>query len=686
MRADSNVSRAHLKYRPDIDGLRAVAVLAVIGFHAFPRWMQGGLVGVDIFFVISGFLISSIIFERLLQDRFSYVDFYVRRIKRIFPALSLVLGACLVFGWFALYDSEYKSLGKHVAAGAVFIANFVLSKEAGYFDSQAVFKELLHLWSLGVEEQFYLIWPLLLVVLWKKTHTFLPLIVSLLIASFALNVWFIGSEPAVTFYSPITRFWELMLGSILAYSTHLAGVSTGTPATGKLRAHLLAGAQFRRALPEIYAWIGTTLLAIALYVINQQSQYPGLLALLPTLSAFLLIAAGPTSSINRYLLASRPMVWIGLISYPLYLWHWPILSFERLLSRDDPSRGSRAVAVLLSFILAWITYRLIEKPIRSSRKRTVAVILCGLVAVIGFAGLFIYNNDGLDFRSINATQTEGRTLLAELAVSEDEIRNNLYKTNDCDSLAIGTSAKTGCTSYGSPDADTIVVWGDSQAAAWSPVFYKIAEKNNLRVITFSTPGCPPLIQIRRIDIAGKAASCSSFGEGEQIIEAIASIKPKHIFLISFWSLYTPDRIEAKHKDSTTDKTSVGGVLEPQLINTLRALPAGTSVTIFRAAPVLVNDLARGLLRNVRIEPTAAEYSRGEANANHAIDAASATRANVTVFDPSTLQCIQICKAVVNGTLMYKNWGHISAQGALLYYDILSSDYFARADTGEILWP
>lgn len=158
----------HPAYRPDIDGLRAIAVSLVVMFHAFPSLAQGGFVGVDIFFVISGFLISSIIFKGLEQGSFSYTDFYVRRIKRIFPALILVLTTCLVIGWFTLLQYEYQSLGKHVAGGAGFVSNIILWRESGYFDTNAGFKPLLHLWSLGIEEQFYIAWPLLLVLLWKQ--------------------------------------------------------------------------------------------------------------------------------------------------------------------------------------------------------------------------------------------------------------------------------------------------------------------------------------------------------------------------------------------------------------------------------------------------------------------------------------------------------------------------------------
>ena len=210
---------SHSKYRPDIDGLRAIAVLSVVAFHAFPSWIRGGFIGVDVFFVISGYLISTIIFENLDKGTFSFSEFYSRRIRRIFPALLLVLIACFAFGWFALLADEYKQLGKHIAAGAGFISNFILWNESGYFDNSADAKPLLHLWSLGIEEQFYIVWPLLLWFVWKRKFNLLTITIVLAVASFILNLKGVKQDMVATFYSPQPRFWELLCGSLLAWFT-----------------------------------------------------------------------------------------------------------------------------------------------------------------------------------------------------------------------------------------------------------------------------------------------------------------------------------------------------------------------------------------------------------------------------------------------------------------------------------
>jgi peptidoglycan/LPS O-acetylase OafA/YrhL len=224
----TNAVTASPHYRPDIDGLRAIAVLLVVGFHAFPEWLKGGFVGVDIFFVISGYLISRIILTDIHRQQFSFGHFYAKRIKRIFPALIVVLTACFGFGWFVLLPDEFKELGKHIAGGAGFVANFVLWGESGYFDNQAELKPLLHLWSLGIEEQFYFMWPILLIVVTKKRYNVLGLLLVLILASFMFNIRSVNADPVSDFYSPLTRFWELMAGALLAHFSLLVNNAANT--------------------------------------------------------------------------------------------------------------------------------------------------------------------------------------------------------------------------------------------------------------------------------------------------------------------------------------------------------------------------------------------------------------------------------------------------------------------------
>jgi peptidoglycan/LPS O-acetylase OafA/YrhL len=281
------------KYRPDIDGLRAVAVLSVIGFHAFPSLAQSGFIGVDIFFVISGFLISTIIFENLEAGTFSYIEFYARRVRRIAPALIVVLLTCLTYGWVVLLRDEFERLGKHVFAGTTFISNFLLWNEAGYFDATSDTKPLLHLWSLGIEEQFYIFWPLLLGIVWKREMNFLMITVVVALSSFAFNIIEVHNDPVGAFYSPLTRVWELMVGGGLAY------LKLHKPTVSNLYPHWQSAA-------------GLMLLLVGFALIRPNTACPGVWALFPTMGAFLLISGGPTAWINHAVFANRAAVWVGL--------------------------------------------------------------------------------------------------------------------------------------------------------------------------------------------------------------------------------------------------------------------------------------------------------------------------------------------------------------------------------------
>ena len=360
---------SHPKYRPDIDGLRAIAVLSVVAFHAFPSWVKGGFIGVDVFFVISGYLISTIIFENLDKGTFSFYEFYSRRIRRIFPALLLVLIACFAFGWFALLADEYKQLGKHIAAGAGFLSNFILWNEAGYFDNSAETKPLLHLWSLGIEEQFYIVWPLLLWFAWKRKFNLLSITVVVVVASFILNLKGVKQDMVATFYSPQTRFWELLSGSFLAWFTlYKKDAFTGIKSKIDVWLSRIVCSEKQdndgRTLSNVISFVGLFLLLYGFWRINKELSYPGKWALVPVLGAVLIITAGSKAWVNRTILSNKLAVWFGLISFPLYLWHWPILSFARIVESEVPSRNIRIAAVVLSIALAWLTYKLVERPIR----------------------------------------------------------------------------------------------------------------------------------------------------------------------------------------------------------------------------------------------------------------------------------------------------------------------------------
>jgi len=390
-------SNVHLKYRPDVDGLRAVAVLAVFVFHLFPKLLPGGFVGVDVFFVISGYLISGIILRSLNAGSFSFADFYIKRANRIFPSLVLVLCACFLAGWYYLLQDEFENLGKHIHKATVFFSNITFYKEAGYFDHAAELKPLLHLWSLGIEEQFYLIWPLLLFVAWKKSRQIGVLILGCLAASFLLNIFTVKRDLSGAFYLPQYRFWELLIGASLAYSETFNTFKT-------FKFSKFFNAELRSVLG-----MGLVLWSIAAY--HAAMYFPGYWAVAPTLGAVLLISAGAEAKINRYFLAQRWMVFIGLISYPLYLWHWPVFSFARILEGGEPNLKVKTGLAMLSFSLAYLTYRFLEVPLKTQSKAlrlryayslSAVMVVVSVVGILARKETFVVRNNSGQLQKIMA--------------------------------------------------------------------------------------------------------------------------------------------------------------------------------------------------------------------------------------------------------------------------------------------
>ncbi|MFL9924581.1 acyltransferase family protein [Herbaspirillum lusitanum] len=474
----------HLQYRPDIDGLRAVAVLSVVIFHAFPEMLRGGFVGVDVFFVISGYLISAIIFESSSKGHFSFREFYIRRIRRIFPALILVMSASLLLGWYVLLSDEYKQLGKHIAAGASFISNWILFAETGYFDNSADTKPLLHLWSLGIEEQFYIIWPILVWLLWKRRALFLAAAVSVLLLSFALNVRAVSLNPVEAFYLPHTRFWELLGGGLLAY---LSRNQSSSSLASRIRQYGWVPPITEPSIRNICSLFGAVLLAYGFEHINKELPFPGKWAALPVLATILLIYAGPNAWFNRTVLSNRLAVWIGSISFPLYLWHWPLLSFARIIESKTPEPAVRLFLVAAAVFLAWLTYRLIERPIRFKSSGTWTAAACAiLITMIGCAGYVTYQNEGWPYR----------TSIRDYANN----RNELIRTAEIDKQCLEYAGATGpllpyCRFSNMRSASTFAIVGDSHAHVAFPGIAEHLQLRHINSVLLANSSCPPLLGV-----------------------------------------------------------------------------------------------------------------------------------------------------------------------------------------------
>ncbi|MEQ3694530.1 MAG: acyltransferase family protein [Thalassolituus sp.] len=449
-------------YRPEIDGLRAFAVITVIAFHAYPNWLKGGFIGVDVFFVISGFLITGHIFENLDKGLFSFTNFFGRRIRRILPALILVMTCALTFGWFTLLADEYTQLGKHVFGGAIFISNFIYWEEAiSYLTNSNNTKPMLHLWSLAVEEQFYIVWPCILWFAWKRKLNFPTILIIVGVLSFYLNMKFSNSHPIETFFWPIGRLWELISGSLLAWmflykSRFLATLKFGIDKYVPWKLHNKDLDANNSIIFNLMSFFGFFLLAYGVIYINEDLTYPSTWALIPVLGAVLIIASGSKSWLNRFILMNPIVVWFGLISYPLYLWHWPILSFLHILEGQTLSKELRFFAILISILIAWLTYKFIEIPFRKKIKPNLSILILvfGLFT-IGIIGKLIENNDGY----VNRLQS----FLNQNERGHSQIQStaNLKETSICRKTF--KSLSTGLCIYEGEAQPSVILFGDSHA-------------------------------------------------------------------------------------------------------------------------------------------------------------------------------------------------------------------------------
>lgn len=504
------MSNQALKYRPDIDGLRAIAVVSVVLFHAFPKTITGGFAGVDIFFVISGFLITSILIQEKEAGSFSYKSFYMRRARRIFPALALVLTATIVAGFFIMVPSDFKVLGKHLTAGSLFSSNFVLLKESGYFDSAAELKPLLHLWSLGIEEQFYLAWPLVLTLALRRKKSALNGLIALTVVSFIINLIYIYSgESAKAFYLPFSRFWELTSGGILAYISRPSAT------------------EFSRKNNDAISFLGLALLTGSIFLLKESKYFPGWQAAIPSIGAVLVIAAGPSTWISRKILSNKLMVGIGLISYPLYLWHWPILSFAHIINKSPLPPKTLTMLVASSVILAWATWALLEKKIRHNTSPETTRFLLLSVPAAALIGCTINYTHGLSVRYPNEIRAiaeydyngkkEARTgrCFLKPAQSEKDFRDECHETD-----------------HSSIKLPSIMLWGDSHAAQLYPgllSWQKHEPKFLLQQYTAS--GCPPVLGIK----IPKRENCEQINNF--ILQKIIDNRPDTIIIAGYWDGY-----------------------------------------------------------------------------------------------------------------------------------------------------
>lgn len=641
---------AALPYRPDIDGLRAVAVLAVVLFHAKLGAISGGYVGVDIFFVISGYLITSIVVREIGEGTFSLADFYERRIRRIFPALFVVVFASLIAGWNILTPKDYTDLARSAMNTAIFTSNFAFNQTAGYFAPAAEAQPLLHTWSLAVEEQFYVIAPLALWFLYRLTSGWRALIFAILgLASLAWSAYGVSNEWSSAFYLLPSRAWELMLGMALAMRLF--------PSVGS------------RGLANILGGAGLAMIASAMLLFTDHTPFPGLAALLPCVgAAFVIHSATSVPTIMQRLLSASPMVAVGKISYSLYLWHWPLLAYATYEWGDEFGTRERLALIALAFVLSALTWAFVEQPARKRRadvtQRRVFITGGAAIALCLIAGLSITQTHGVVWRLSPAAQ-------AFAASVPIKIRAKTFCKKDA---ANETHAESYCYIGDMQKAETsFVLWGDSHALAAGGAFSNVAEALGRRGAFVVTGGCPPLLGLEAFP-GNRFTKC--LGSASAVSKLLEQPSVRDVVIMARWALYAEGTgnagetnvsvrrfVEADEKRNRSEFVRL-------LRETVAAIAAtGRRVTLLASVPELpynlpsavIKDMMHGRTRDYSI--SRATFESRQAGVRGVL-AELSTLPGVRVLYPDRILCDEkSCQTLENGAALYMDDDHLSPRGA-----------------------
>lgn len=628
--------------RRDIDGLRALAVLPVVLFHFGFNTFSGGFVGVDVFFVISGFLITSILFREISAKRFSFVDFWARRARRIIPALTVVMLVTLALGWLLLTAKDFSELGRTVRYQSLFISNILFMREDGYFQPASDLKPLLHTWSLAVEEQYYIFFPLLMAVLVRYVRHWRWMLLGLLLISFGLNIAWIEHKPEFTFFSLPTRAWELLCGAMLA----------------------VMPAPRQAVRPWLYQMVGIAGLAsvlVAVFTFDRSTVFPGWAALLPVLGTTALIwsgAQGPSWAAR--LLSLRPLVWIGLLSYSLYLWHWPIYVYANAISIDGIQPLEALAWMALAVGLAWLSLRYIELPFREKRllgeRKSILAGAVVAIAVLVAVGSAIRSADGIPGR------------LSGKALEYAQAREWRAGQMKCMVVTQDKSIDKACLVGGEQSTQpTQAFWGDSHAAALMPAIEANARRDGRSVWLFSMSACPPILSDE------PRQRCKEFNQ--QTMDKVLSLGIKDVVLASNWSLYVYGREDGDrkvllnaHDDTAQAEERMAAALRAR-VAALRA--AGVQVWLFKEVPLQRKGAINRLTSLARIGRSAEglgrpldEHLARQHFLGNLFTSMSEADPGVHVIDPTPMMCADgVCSIEVNGHSQYKDEDHLSDIGS-----------------------
>lgn len=641
-----------ISYRPDIDGLRTMAVLPVVLNHAGIPGFPGGFVGVDVFFVISGFLITRILAREIVEERFSIVAFYERRARRILPALFAVIAACLIAGWFLLFPFQYEALARSAQATLLFSSNiwFWLGAQ-DYFGDGVKLDPLLHTWSLSVEEQFYVFFPLLLFAMASRSRrTWILVIAGLSLLSAGLSFAATEHAPIAGFFLTPMRIWELGLGALLAIGA--------VPAVRS------------RAVAEIAGAAGLLLIAASIALITEDTPFPGLTALFPCLGAAAVIWAGMSGqSLAGRLLSLPPMVWIGLISYSVYLWHWPVLVAARLAHNTPDLPMPVALAcVAASLLLGWASWQFIERPFRTSpgkglsRRGIFAASGAGAAVLLG-AAVSVTQLDGLQSRFSD-----------DMAVILEAKERSPLEVDCFARDAEQPPCRLGATA-GEEEID-VIVWGDSHAGAMLPGIDSWLSANGMAGAAFTKSACPPLPGVLRVD---KEPGHRCDAHNDKVLAFIKDQKgPQTVIIAARWALAAegsrapgedgkPAILGAS--DGTVQGAGNAAVLKNSLLRLLDDLQSsGKKAVIVEGVPEIGFRVPEAIVRQsifgdqLPQTVTLAGYEERNRRAN-AILAEAARGRGAELVSLSGIMCPSDCLIEKDGAPLYRDDDHLSVAGA-----------------------
>ncbi|HET7104543.1 MAG TPA: acyltransferase family protein [Terracidiphilus sp.] len=644
-----------ISYRADIDGLRAVAVVSVMLFH-LQFGCRGGYVGVDIFFVISGYLITKIIERDLEAHRFSILGFYQRRIRRIFPALFGVFLAVLILGVLYLLPNELLELGKSLTAASTFLSNVFFARKSGYFDSSSLGQPLLHTWTLSVEEQFYILWPWLLIALRNRvvSRWRFAIVLAALVGSLALSAIWAVSKPEAAFYLLPSRAWELALGAVLALA----------PVPGLLQ-------RLPRHAGHVFSITGLAMVLFPVFSYSQLTPFPGIAALLPCCGAALIIAGGERGpSLGGRLLSVRPLVWVGLISYSLYLWHWPILVFGRIFGHGVLTPAQRIACFVLTFIVSWLSWRYVEVPFRSPRvirgqPRAWVTSGLALTAIFTMAGFFFYRSSGLPQRSPE---------VAHWLMVQDNGREAMLADSPCFVMESALPPVNPCLlgTRNSTHGYIAVLWGDSNATHLAPALQQIGRKLGISFREVTRAGCAPVIGIRFVPAESYTRTCPQFNQN--VLESVlANGQVRVVVMAARWIDLASGTAAAPLHGPKQSITTSRQLFITRLRQTVKILTdSGRQVILAGQVPEPDFDpitcFAHARFNHWDEAPCMSmpvgRRAVAEAEVNEAINAAVATLPSVRVFHPFNDLCgNQWCSLFADDQPLYLDQLHLSPLGA-----------------------